>query len=142
MSLYLWIKAFHIIFVICWFAGIFYLPRLFVHHAMSEDSATQQRLSIMEKKLYGFITPFAFISLFLGVWMGWLNWDYLKSAGWLHVKVGLVFFLFVYHFYCGRLVKQFANGLNVRSHKFYRIFNELPVLILFAVVILAVVKPF
>ena len=142
MSLYLWIKALHIIFVICWFAGIFYLPRLFVHHAMSEDSATQQRLSIMERKLYRFTTPFAFISLFLGLWMGWLNWDYLKSAGWFHAKVGLVFFLFAYHFYCGSLVKQFAAGENSRSHKFYRFFNELPVFVLFAVVILVVVKPF
>lgn len=140
--MYLWIKAFHIIFVICWFAGIFYLPRLFVHHAMSEDSATRNRLSIMEQKLYRFVTPFAFISLFFGLWMAWLNWPALASGGWFHAKLTLVFLLFAYHFYCGRLVRMFAEERNTRSHLFYRIFNELPVLALFIIVILAVVKPF
>lgn len=140
--LYLWIKAFHIIFVICWFAGIFYLPRLFVHHAMSTDAATQERLGIMERKLYRFTTPFAFISLFLGLWMISFNPDYYKSAGWFHIKFTLVILLFVYHFYCGKIVTQFAAGKNTRSHVFYRVFNELPVFALFIIVILAVVKPF
>lgn len=140
--MYLWIKALHIIFVICWFAGIFYLPRLFVHHAMSEDAATQARLSIMERKLYNFVTPFAFLSLFFGLWMVYRNWPYFKSAGWFHLKFVFVIGLFIYHFYCGRLVKVFASGQNQRSDKFYRIFNELPVIALFTIVILAVVKPF
>lgn len=140
--MYLWIKAFHIFFVISWFAGIFYLPRLFVHHAMSEDNATKQRLSIMEQKLYGFITPLAFISLFLGLWMAYLHWSYLASAAWFHAKITLVILLFIYHFYCGKLVKVFAADKNTRSHKFYRIYNELPVLLLLAIIILAVVKPF
>lgn len=140
--MYLWIKAFHIIFVICWFAGIFYLPRLFVHHAMSTDAATQQRLSIMEGKLYRFVTPIAFISLGLGLWLVALNPDFYLKSGWFHAKFSLIVLLFVYHFYCGHLLKQFAAGNNTRSHVFYRVFNELPVLALFAIVILAVVKPF
>jgi len=139
--MFLWIKALHIIFVICWFAGIFYLPRLFVHHAMSTDAATQQRLSIMEGKLYRFTTPFAFISLLLGLWMIFLNPDYYKTAAWLHIKLSLVAFLFAYHFYCGHLVRVFAQGNNTRSHTFYRVFNEIPVIALFIIVILAVVKP-
>jgi putative membrane protein len=139
--MFLWIKALHIIFVICWFAGIFYLPRLFVHHAMSTDTATQQRLSIMEGKLYRFTTPFAFISLFLGLWMILLNPGYYQSAAWLHIKLSLVALLFAYHFYCGKLVKVFAEGKNTRSHTFYRVLNELPVIALFIIVILAVVKP-
>ena len=142
MEFYLWIKAFHIFFVIAWFAGIFYLPRLFVHHALSEDSATQERLSIMEGKLYRFVTPIAFLSLFMGLWMAYLNWPYLQSAGWFHAKFAIVIVLFGYHFYCGKLVKVFAAGNNQRSHKFYRIFNELPVLLLLAIIILVVVKPF
>jgi putative membrane protein len=140
--MYLWIKAFHIIFVICWFAGIFYLPRLFVHHAMSTDKATQLRLSIMERKLYRFTTPFAFISLFLGLWMVYLNPDYYLQAGWFYAKVILIILLFAYHFYCGKLVTVFEQGNNQRSHVFYRIFNELPVFALFIIVILVVVKPF
>ena len=140
--LYLWIKAFHIIFVICWFAGLFYLPRLFVHHAMTEDNATKERLRIMEHKLYRFVTPIAFLSLFFGLWMAYLNWGYFAKAGWFHAKMPLVILLFVYHFYCGKLVKVFAEDKNTKSHKFYRVFNELPVLALLAIVILAVVKPF
>ena len=140
--MYLWIKAFHIIFVICWFAGVFYLPRLFVHHAMSEDTATRARLSLMEGKLYRFVTPFAFLSLGFGLWMVALNPDFYLTSGWFHVKFTLIILLFAYHFYCGKLVKQFALGNNTRSHVFYRIFNELPVLALFTIVILAVVKPF
>lgn len=139
--MFLWIKAFHIIFVICWFAGIFYLPRLFVHHAMSTDSATQERLSIMERKLYKFITPIAFISIGLGLWMASLNPHYYLHAAWFHIKATLVIALLAYHFYCGHLLKQFALGRNTRSHVFYRIFNELPVVALFIIVILAVVKP-
>lgn len=140
--LYLWLKALHIIFVICWFAGVFYLPRLFVHHAMSNDTATKERLSIMEGKLFRFVTPIAFLALGFGVWLVLLNPPYYLSAGWFHIKALLIVLLFIYHFYCGKLVKVFAEDKNQRSHKFYRIFNELPVFALFAIVILAVVKPF
>ncbi|CAA0078404.1 Uncharacterised protein [BD1-7 clade bacterium] len=140
--LYLWVKTFHIVFVISWFAGIFYLPRLFVHHAMSDDAATQERLAIMEGKLYRFTTPIAFLSIGLGIWMMALNSAYLLSAGWLHVKITLVAGLLAYHFYLGHLARQFAAGNNTHSHKFYRIINEIPVLALLAIVALVVIKPF
>lgn len=141
--MFLWLKALHIIFVICWFAGLFYLPRLFVHHALSQDAATKQRLSIMEGKLYRFTTPLMFLAVGFGLALMALNWPYyLKQAHWFHVKFLLVLALIVYHFYCGRLVKVFAQDANLRSDKFYRVFNELPVLVLFTIVILVVVKPF
>lgn len=140
--LYLWLKAFHLIFVICWFAGLFYLPRLFVHHAMSEDIATRQRLAIMERKLFRFVTPLAVLAIVCGLLLTWQNWDYYKTAGWFHTKVFLLVLLIAYHIHCGRIVSNFAQEKNLRSHVFYRIFNELPVFILFAIVILAVVKPY
>ena len=138
----LWLKAFHIIAVICWFAGIFYLPRLFVYHAMATEQATRDHLKIMERKLYRFISPFMGFTLIFGIAMIVANPEYYLHAHWLHAKLALVALLIVYHFYCGRLVRKFANDDNLRSHVFYRWFNELPVLVLFAVVILAVVKPF
>ncbi len=140
--MFLWIKAFHIIFMVCWFAGIFYLPRLFVNHAMSEDEATRQHLTLMEGKLYRFITPFAFLTVGLGLWLMSLNWPYYQTAAWLHLKIALVVLLCIYHYLCGRIVKQFKEDQNRRSHLYFRFFNEVPVLILFAVVILAIVKPF
>jgi putative membrane protein len=139
----LWVKAFHIVFMTAWFAGIFYLPRLFVYHAMSEDAATRERFKVMERKLYRFITPFMVLTVGLGLW---LLFDYAWAAYshmlWLHIKLVLVVLLLAYHFYCGHLVKVFRDDQNARSHVFYRWFNEAPVLILFAVVILVVVKPF
>lgn len=140
--MFLWIKAFHIIFMVCWFAGIFYLPRLFVNHAMSEDEATRKQLTLMEGKLYRFITPFAFLTVGLGLWMMSLNWSYYQTAAWLHLKIILVILLCIYHYLCGRIVKQFKEDQNRRSHLYFRFFNEVPVLILFTVVILAIVKPF
>jgi len=140
--MFLWLKAFHIIFMVCWFAGIFYLPRLFVHHALSEDAETRTRLSIMEHKLYRFVTPFAWLTVLLGFAMIATNLDYYKTQYWLHAKIALVALLVVYHVQCGRLVRQFASGDIRQSHVYYRVFNELPVLILFAVVILVVVRPF
>lgn len=138
----LWIKAFHIIFVICWFAGIFYLPRLFVYHAMAEDSATQAHLAVMERKLYRFITPFAVLAIALGTWLVWLNPGYYFASGWFLAKIAFVIPLIAYHLYCGHLVNVFNAQQNQRSHVFYRWFNEAPVIALFAIVILAVVKPF
>lgn len=140
--MFLWFKALHIIFVICWFAGIFYLPRLFVHHAMSDDLATRQRLGIMERKLYRFTTPFAVLTVLFGVAMAYMHWGYYKTAIWFHIKLTLVLILLAYHFYCGHIVRQFAEQKNQRSHVFYRVFNEIPVLFLFAIVILVVIKPF
>lgn len=135
----LWIKALHIIFIVSWFAGLFYLPRLFVNHAMDIDASTAERLTLMERKLYRFMTPLAILALVFGTWL-WLGYGF--SGGWLHAKLALVIVLVIYHFYCGRLVDDFALQRNRRSHVFYRWFNELPVLILSAVVILVVVKPF
>lgn len=135
----LWLKAFHIIFVISWFAGLFYLPRLFVNHAMTTDSATSERLKIMERKLYRFMTPLGVLALAsgLGLWLG-----FGITGGWLHAKLALVVALIGYHLYCGKLVQSFRDDRNQRSHIFYRWFNEFPVLVLTAIVILVVVKPF
>ena len=138
-SAYLWVKAFHIIFVVSWFAGLFYLPRLFVNHAMAAEPAEVARLKLMERKLYRFMTPLGVLALVLGFWL-WFGFGF--SGGWLYTKVALVVVLAGYHLYCGRLVGEFAADRNTRSHVFYRWFNELPVLILTAVVILVVVKPF
>ena len=135
----LWIKALHIIFVTSWFAGLFYLPRLFVNHAMVDDAATLARLELMEHKLYRFMTPLAVLALVFGLWL-WLG--YGISGGWLHAKLGLVAGLIAYHLYCGKLRRDFAAKRNVHSHVWYRFFNEVPVLALFAVVVLVVVKPF
>jgi putative membrane protein len=135
----LWIKALHIIFVISWFAGLFYLPRLFVNHAMVDDVATQQRLALMEYKLYRFMTPLAILALGFGCWL-WLG--YGMTGVWLHAKLGLVAGLVIYHLYCGKLMRDFAAGNNRHSHIWYRWFNEVPVLVLFVVVVLVVVKPF
>jgi len=138
----LWLKAFHLIFVVCWFAGIFYLPRLFVYHAMAAEQATRDHLKIMERKLYRFTTPFAVLTLVFGVLMLLSNPEYYLQAGWLHAKLGLVAILIGYHVYCGALVKRFARDDIRHSHVYYRWFNEGPAFLLFAIVILAVVKPF
>ena len=140
----LWIKALHIIFITSWFAGLFYLPRLFVNHAMVLDSATpdhntSERLKLMESKLYRFMLPLALLALSFGLWL-WLG--YGISGAWMHAKITLVAILIGYHVYCGKLVNDFRQDKNQHSHIWYRWFNELPVLILIAVVILVVVKPF
>jgi protoporphyrinogen IX oxidase len=135
----LWVKAFHLVFVISWFAGLFYLPRLFVNHAMVKDAATLERLSLMEHKLYRFMLPLATLAIVFGLWL-WLG--YGIKGGWLHAKLLLVTGLIAYHMYCGKLMRAFATGKNMHSHVWYRWFNEVPVLVLFAIVILAVVKPF
>lgn len=138
----LWIKAFHIMAVVTWFAGLFYLPRLFVYHAMSDDEISRERFKIMERKLYrGITTPSMIAVIALGLWLIYLTPGFLQM-GWLHAKLTLVAILVVYHLYCGHLVKQFRDNRNQRSHRFYRVFNEFPVFILIGAVILAVVKPF
>lgn len=141
--LYLWIKAFHIVSIVCWFAGLFYLPRLFVYHAQSEDTVSKERFRIMERKLYrGIMGPAMVASLVFGIWLIALNPAIFKSGAWIHAKLTLVVLLIGYHHMCGAQVKRFARGENTRSHVFYRWFNEVPVLILLAIVILVVVKPF
>ena len=140
--LYLWLKALHIVAIVCWFAGLFYLPRLFVYHAMSEDAISRDRFQVMERKLYrGIMIPSMIATLAFGIGMIALN-PALFSGGWLHAKLALVVLLIGYHHMCGAQLKRFARNENTRSHVFYRWFNEIPVFILLAVVILAVVKPF
>jgi putative membrane protein len=142
MSEFLWIKAFHIISVITWFAALFYLPRLFVYHSMTTDSISNERFKIMERKLYrGIMTPSMIIAVSLGIWMTLLNWSGYSQLYWLFIKIALVAILIIYHFYCGHLVTIFKNNLNTKTDIFYRYFNEFPVIILIAVVILVVVKP-
>ena len=139
----LWIKAFPLIAVICWFAAIFYLPRLFVYHAMAEDTASRERFKVMERKLYrGIMNPSMIVTVLLGLWMLMANWEAYKGFGWMHAKLTLVALLVVYHFYCGHLLNVFKEDRNTRSHVFYRWFNEVPVFILLGVVILVVVRPF
>ena len=136
----LWIKALHIVFMVTWFAGLFYLPRLFVYHAMTEDRAGAERFQVMERKLYrGIMTPGAVLSIVTGLWL-WQG--YGIAGGWLYVKLGLVVVLVFYHVWCGALIEDFRLDRNTRSHVWYRWFNEVPTVILIAVVILAVVKPF
>ena len=135
----LWVKALHIVFMVTWFAGLFYLPRLFVYHAQSTDAVSVERFKVMEGKLYyGIMAPGAVLTIASGLWL-WLGWGF--GGGWLHAKLTLVAVLVGYHFWCGRLLADFRNDRNARSHVWFRWFNEFPVLILFAVVILVVVKP-
>lgn len=135
----LWIKALHIVFVISWFAGLFYLPRIFVNLAMEQDTQAYARLMLMANKLYRFMHPLMLLALVFGLWL-WLGYGY--AGGWLHAKLTLVILLIGYHHYCGRLLKQFGVHANQHGHVWFRWFNELPVLVLFVIVILVVTKPF
>ncbi|MHB1299902.1 MAG: CopD family protein [Burkholderiales bacterium] len=135
----LWVKAFHIILVTSWFAGLFYLPRIYVNLAMAKQETEIERLLLMAGKLYRFMTPLGVLALAFGTWL-WLGFGF--SGGWLHAKLFLVLLLILYHFYCGKLLKDFRAGKNEKSHVWYRWFNEFPVLALTLVVILVVVKPF
>ena len=139
----LWIKAFHIISVITWFAALFYLPRLFVYHAMSEDHISRERFKVMERKLYrGIATPSMIATLIFGAWLSHLNWAYYAQSTWYWSKLVLVVILVGYHHACLAYLKQLRDDRCQRSHVFFRWFNEFPVLLLLAIVILVVVKPF
>ncbi|MCK5360286.1 MAG: CopD family protein [Gammaproteobacteria bacterium] len=133
----LWVKAFHIFFMVSWFAGLFYLPRLFVHHALTDDEATNKRLKIMERKLFFFVTPWAILTIIFGTWL-WLGYGF--SGTWLTIKIALVFLLVIYHVVCGFFMIDFRDDKNKRSDVFYRWFNELPVFLLIGIVFLAVLK--
>ncbi len=139
--MYLWVKAFHIVFVVSWFAGLFYLPRIVVNLAMvpAASDAERGRLLLMARKLYRFMTPLGVLAIALGFWL-WFGFGF--SGGWLHTKLILVAALGAYQAWCGRLLAAFALGDNRRAHTWYRFFNEAPVLLLTAIVILVVVKPF
>lgn len=139
---YLWLKTLHIIFMVTWFAGLFYLPRLFVYHAMSEDKISQERFKIMERKLFwGIMTPGAVLTLVFGLWL-WGGWRVGFGMGWMHAKLTLVFFLVLYHLWLGKLMLDFKHDRNGRSHVFYRWINELPVVVLIGTVTLVIFKPF
>jgi putative membrane protein len=140
-----WLKALHIIAIVTWFAALFYLPRLFVYHAMADagDNVGHERFKVMERKLYrGIMTPSAVAVFVLGAWLLALNPDYYLSQAWMHAKLTLVLLLYGYHGLCGRFLREFSEGRNTRSHVFYRVFNEVPVLLLVAIVVLVVVRPF
>lgn len=143
MTLILWLKALHIFFMVSWFAGIFYLPRLFVYHAENSNAATSETFKVMERRLLYFVTPFAILTLIFGVALIMAyGKEWFRVSGWLHTKLLLVTLVYIYHGYCFKLLSDFKHDRNQRSAKFYRFFNEAPVLILLAIIILAVVKPF
>ena len=138
----LWVKALHVIFLVTWFAGLFYLPRLFVYHAMSSDATSIERFKIMERKLfYGITTPGGVLTIIFGLWL-WLGYGVGAGSGWLHAKLLVVLLLVAYHLWCAKLMIEFKHDRNRKSHVWYRWFNEAPTVLLLAGVLLAVVQPF
>jgi putative membrane protein len=137
----LWVKSFHLIFMVTWFAGLFYLPRLFVYHAAAQDRISLERFKLMERRLFwGIMTPGAALTILFGVWL-WLGW-FRGAASWFHAKVALVALLVGYHLWCWRLMRDFAAEGNTKSERWLRWFNEIPTVILIATVFLVVFKPF
>mgnify|MGYP003684364657 FL=1 len=135
----LWYKTLHIIFMITWFAGLFYLPRLFVYHAMSKDQISLDRFKVMERKLFwGIMTPGGILTIIFGIYLI----QFHQMLLWLQLKIFLVFLLVLYHIWCGKIMYDFKNDTNSRSHVWYRIFNEIPVIMLIIIVYLVVFKPF
>ncbi len=138
----LWIKSFHIIFMVTWFAGLFYLPRLFVYHSMATDTLSLERFKIMERKLFfGIMTPGGILTIFFGLWLLAYN-PGLLHTGWFGAKLLLAFLLIIFHCYCGKLWFDFKKDRNTHSHVFYRWLNEIPTVILAGIIILAELKPF
>lgn len=147
MTAFLWLKAFHIIFVVTWFAGIFYMPRLLIYHSQTSDSGTRAMFSTMESKLYRIIMrPSMIATLLLGASLLLIRWDGIAGSLWIWIKISLVLILVGYHHYCGALIRQFGSVTSPDQHRvserFLRIFNEIPALLLILVVLLAVTKPF
>jgi protoporphyrinogen IX oxidase len=137
----LWLKAFHVVFVVTWFAGLFYLPRLFVYHVSTTDAVSLERFIVMERRLFGIMTLGATLAAVFGLSMIFAAPGYL-AAGWLRLKLLLVALLIAYHVWCHRLMLELREGRNTHPERWYRLFNEAPALLLLAIVILAVVKPF
>lgn len=137
---YLWIKALHVVFVVSWFAGLFYLPRIFVNLAMVDDAPTRERLLLMARKLLRFMTGLGLIAVVLGMWL--LGKGTIMKAGWMQAKLLLVLLLIGYHAWCAVLYRRFESGGSRLSHVWFRWFNEVPVLLLTAIVVLVIVKPF
>ena len=140
----LWLKAFHLIFMVTWFAGLFYLPRLYVYHAMANDTAGKERFKVMERKLFwGITTPGGILTLVFGIWMLFdYAWAAYGKMMWLHIKLGLILLLVIYHIWCGKLMLDFRKDKNRHSHIWYRWFNEIPTVFLIAIILLATLKPF
>jgi putative membrane protein len=139
----LYVKAFHIVFMTAWFAGLFYLPRFFVYHAMTTDAATIEKFKIMERRLAVMMDIGATLTMFFGFWLLFsYGWEQYKHYGWLHAKLALVALLVGYHVWCRMIVRTFRNDKNTRSHRWYRFFNEVPTLLLIAIVLLVMVRPF
>ena len=138
----LWVQALHVIFMVSWFAGLFYLPRIFVYYAAADNPATKQTLATMARKLYKFVTPFLVLTVVFGVWRLSYQLDYYLSSGWMHAKLTCVAVLIAYHIQCGVYMGRISRGEDNKSHVFYRFFNEVPVLFLFAIVILVYIRPF
>ena len=137
----LWVKSLHLVFMVTWFAGLFYLPRLFVYHAQAEDPISIERFKVMERKLFwGIMTPGGVLTVVFGIWL-WLGW-FAPASGWLHAKIALVAVLAGYHLWCWRLLRDFAAERNRHGHVWFRWFNEFPTLVLIATVLLVVFKPF
>jgi putative membrane protein len=139
--LLLWLKALHVVFVVTWFAGLFYLPRLFIYHAAATDQVGIERFIVMERRLFGIMTIGAELAGVFGVAMIFVSPGYLDQ-GWMHAKLALVVILIAYHFFCRKLMRDLREKRNIRSQKWYRLFNEVPALLLIAIVVLVIVKPF
>lgn len=139
----LWFKALHLIFMVTWFAGLFYLPRLFVYHTMSDDQISIDRFKVMERKLfYGIATPGAILTILFGLGIIFsVGWKIYMSMLWFHIKLGLLIMLVIYHIYCGKLLNDFKQDRNTHTHVWYRWFNEVPVIFLIAIVLLAILRP-
>jgi putative membrane protein len=137
----LWIKALHIFFVMSWMAGVFYLPRIFVNMAMETNDVSKERLMLMARKLYRFSMWLSVFAVVFGAILVYMQYG-AKMPGWMHAKLVLVVLVIGYHHACGSILKKFEKGVNQRSHKWFRVFNEVPVFMLLAIVILVVVKPF
>ncbi len=142
--LMLWVKALHVIFMVTWFAGLFYLPRLFVYHAMASDAPSIERFKVMERKLFwGIATPGGVLTTIFGLWLLFsYGWTAYKHMGWLHVKLTAVVLLIAYHVWCAKLLLDFKHDRNRRSHRWYRVFNELPTVLLLVIIIMVIVRPF
>ena len=140
--MYIWLKALHIISLVTWFAGLFYLPRLFVYHAMPENQASFELFKVMERRLFAIMTIGAGLTAFFGTWILVYGEFVLFKSGWFHAKLLFVALLIAYHYACWKLMLSFRAGQNTHTHKWYRFFNEAPALLLIFIVILAVVKPF
>ena len=138
-----YVKAFHLVFMVAWFAGLFYLPRLFVYHAQTDDGLGRARFALMEKRLYrGIMTPSMILGFVLGFWLVWLNWQVYLNEYWFWIKLVCVVILTAFHLHCGHFVKAFAADVVERSHVYFRWINEIPLLLLIAISLLVIVKPF